>query len=190
VDALLDANVLCSIVLTDALMDLARDRLFQPLWTATILREAERAVTARGSYDVASIRRRFEAMRQHFASAMIDAVDYEHLIEHMRNHDRDRHVLAAAVAGQADVIVTSNVKHFPPQALDGLDVGRIATPDAFLCALHAVEPAAVEDAISRLLSRKNHPPMTIGDLAARMTRSGAPRFAALLASPVTGPRNP
>jgi hypothetical protein len=46
-DALLDANVLYSIVLTDVLLDLARDRLLQPFWTEAILREAERAVTAR-----------------------------------------------------------------------------------------------------------------------------------------------
>jgi predicted nucleic acid-binding protein len=189
-DALLDANVLYSIVLTDALMDLARDRLFQPLWTETILGEAEQAVTARGSHDVASIRRRFLAMRQHFASAMIDADDYEPLIEQMRNHDEDRHVLAAAAAAHADVIVTSNVRHFPPQALSGLDVGGIATPDAFLCALHAVDPVAVEDAIGRLLSRKKQPPMTLGDLAEHLIRSGAPQFAALLLSPVPAPRNP
>jgi predicted nucleic acid-binding protein len=130
----MDANVLYSIVLTDVLLDLAGDRLLRPLWTEEILREAEQAVTARGGAggdDVAAVGRRFAAMREHFPDAMIDAEDYEHLVEHMRNDTKDRHVLAAAVSAQADVIVTSNLKHFPTEALTGLPVGGIATPDAF-----------------------------------------------------------
>lgn len=110
-DALLDANVLYSIVLTDVLLELSRDRLLQPVWSEAILREAERAVAARGSVDAAAVQRRFAAMRRYFPSAMVDAVEYEPLVHQMRNHDGDRHVLAAAVAARVDVLVTCNVKH-------------------------------------------------------------------------------
>lgn len=189
-DALLDANVLYSIVLTDVLLELSRDRLLQPVWSEAILREAERAVAARGSVDAAAVQRRFAAMRRYFPSAMVDAVEYEPLVHQMRNHDGDRHVLAAAVAARVDVLVTCNVKHFPREALADLPVGRVATPDSVLCALHGMEPLAVEGAVARLVNRKTRPPLTISDLAEHLLRSGAPRFAALLAAPVPDSRRP
>jgi hypothetical protein len=36
----------------------------------------------------------------------------------MTNEPKDRHVLAAAVRGRADVIVTENIRDFPPLAAD------------------------------------------------------------------------
>jgi predicted nucleic acid-binding protein len=33
------------------------------------------------------------------------------------NDEKDRHVLATAICGHAELIVTSNLKHFPPEAL-------------------------------------------------------------------------
>lgn len=38
------------------------------------------------------------------------------LISQMTNHEGDRHVLAAAVFAEAQIIVTFNLKHFTPQA--------------------------------------------------------------------------
>ena len=57
--------------------------------------------------------------------------NYEGLIDGMTNHPKDRHVLAAAVRCEAQVIVTFNVKDFGPQSLrpPGFEV---LTPDEFL----------------------------------------------------------
>jgi predicted nucleic acid-binding protein len=41
----------------------------------------------------------------------------EGLAKVMTNHPGDRHVLAAAVTAKADIIVTSNLKHFKPKDL-------------------------------------------------------------------------
>jgi len=41
--------------------------------------------------------------------------------------DGDLHVLAAAIAGHADCIVTANLKHFPSDAL-GVHESRSSTP--------------------------------------------------------------
>src|SRR5262245_50007200 len=111
--ALLDANVLFSITLTDVLLSLAEARIFEPYWTDRILDEARRNLllahaTAGRPVDTDAVGRRFDAMRDFFYGAMIDPVDYEHLVDEMRNHDGDRHVLAAAAAVQANVVVTSN----------------------------------------------------------------------------------
>jgi hypothetical protein len=55
----------------------------------------------------------------------------------------DVHVLAAAIAGSADVIVTVNAKDFPGQILAEEGLSR-ADPDGFLLGLYRASPAAVE----------------------------------------------
>jgi hypothetical protein len=55
-------------------------------------------------------------MERAFPDAMV--AGHEALIPSMANDPKDRHVLAAAVRGRADVIVTSNVRDFPPAACE------------------------------------------------------------------------
>ena len=56
-------------------------------------------------------------MDRHFPDAL--AVDFERLIDGISLPDPgDRHVLAAAIKGQADVIVTQNLEDFPQEQLD------------------------------------------------------------------------
>jgi hypothetical protein len=116
-------------------------------------------------------------MRDFFPGAMVTTQKYAHIIPEMRNDRGDRHVLAAAVAAEADVIVTSNVKHFPPESLIGLPVGRVVTPDAFMCELHRAHPLLVEAVMDRMLAGKERPRMTIPDLTGRLVAAGAPGFA-------------
>ncbi len=54
-------------------------------------------------------------IREHFGEAWVEG--YEDLIPSMTNHDKDRHVLAAAVRSGAETIVTYNLKDFPRSAL-------------------------------------------------------------------------
>ncbi len=70
-------------------------------------------------------------MEEAFPEAMVPRQAYERLIPAMANNSKDRHVLAAAVAGRADVIVTFNVSDFPAEACGpyGIDV---QDPDTFL----------------------------------------------------------
>ena len=56
-------------------------------------------------------------MDLHFPDALV--VDFEPLIDGISLPDPgDRHVLAAAIKGQADVIVTQNLEDFPQEQLD------------------------------------------------------------------------
>lgn len=91
----------------------------------------------------------------------------------------DRHVLAAAVGIGAKVIVTRNLRDFPPGALAPFDV-EACTPDRVLCDLFDERPDLVVAAGAAMRARLKRPPQTpdewlaglaaghLGDLAARL----------------------
>jgi predicted nucleic acid-binding protein len=54
-------------------------------------------------------------IRRHFPEAWVSG--FEQLIPVMTNHEKDRHVLAAAVRAQAEIIVTYNRGDFPTASL-------------------------------------------------------------------------
>lgn len=55
----------------------------------------------------------------------------------MTNDEKDRHVLAAAVAADSDLIVTFDLDDFPAQACEPLRV-EATHPDDFLLDLHGL----------------------------------------------------
>lgn len=70
-------------------------------------------------------------MEEAFPDALVERCAYERLIAGMPNEEKDRHVLAAAVASRSDVLVTANLDDFPlgPCREWGIDVQG---PDIFL----------------------------------------------------------
>jgi len=97
---------------------------------------------------------------------------YEHLIEALLLPDPDdRHVLAAAIVGQASVIVTCNVRDFPGEALNPHRV-RARHPDAFVRHLIPRDPASVVDAVTRQQQRLKSPPVSMAALLALFERIG------------------
>ncbi len=113
-------------------------------------------------------------MRQHFSGASVE--NYEHLIPTLGNHPEDRHVLAAAVAAQASIVVTFNKRHFAGAACEpyGIDV---QTPDEFLCALWQATPRLIERALGRQAAGLRNPPQTPRDVLQTLQRT-VPLFAA------------
>ncbi|HEX4180855.1 MAG TPA: PIN domain-containing protein [Caulobacteraceae bacterium] len=91
----------------------------------------------------------------------------------------DRHVLAAAVGIGAKVIVTRNLRDFPPSALAPFGV-EARTPDRVLCDLFDERPDLVAAAGAAMRARLKRPPQTpdewldglaaghLGDLATRL----------------------
>ena len=90
--------------------------LYEARWTDQILSEVTRTLVGRFGKTPEKARYREVAMREFFPDAIVD--DYESLVPKMKNHPKDRHVLAAAVACSADYVVTFNLKDFPSQAAD------------------------------------------------------------------------
>lgn len=126
---LIDACVLINYPITDLLLRLAEADLYQPVWSAGVLDEVERNLVAKLGLLPEKARRRVNAMRSAFPAA--EATGYSALISAMRNDPKDRHVLAAAVHAHCALIVTANLKDFPPQTLEAYGIEAVH-PDDFL----------------------------------------------------------
>ena len=105
--ALLDANVLYPAPLRDFLLQLAYADFFEPKWSEEIQDEWTRNLLAnRSDLTAAKLTDTRDAMARAFPRAGV--AGYEPRIEMLTNHPKDRHVLAAAIEGQAGFLVTSS----------------------------------------------------------------------------------
>jgi len=164
--AVLDACVLYPIGLRDTLLNVAEAGLYQVLWTDEILAETARNIVEdTPDLTAAHLEKTFAAMRRAFPEAMVRG--HEHLAESMTNHPKDRHVLAAAVAAQAGVVVTANLRHFPPQACDPHGI-RVESPDQFLCDAFERGPEVVPAVLRMQAARKCRPAMSVEEMLDRL----------------------
>ena len=108
--ALYDACVLYPAPIRDVLMRLALTDLYRARWTNLIHEEWIRSVLAnRRDLTRAQLERTRDLMNAHARDALISG--FEDLIPSLTLPDPDdRHVLAAAIRGRVDVIVTYNLK--------------------------------------------------------------------------------
>jgi predicted nucleic acid-binding protein len=126
--AFLDTCVLYPAYLCDTLLRLAEASAYRPLWSVDVLSELRRNLIDRG-IPADRVDRRIAQMSRSFPDALVTG--YESLIDGMTNHPKDRHVLAAAVRANAEVLVTFNLTDFPGPALKPYDVDAVH-PDEFL----------------------------------------------------------
>jgi predicted nucleic acid-binding protein len=137
----LDACVLIPMPLADTLLRLAAGpRLFLPKWSDQIMVEVTRTLRETFGLSAQKAIYRESEIRRHFPEAWIE--DYEKLIPTMTNHQKDRHVLAAAAHAGAKVIVTYNIKDFPRSSLTPYSI-TVQRPSAFLKDLYIAAPAMV-----------------------------------------------
>jgi hypothetical protein len=94
------------------------------------------------------------------------------------NDPKDRHVLAAAVASDAQVIVTLNLKDFPPESCEPFAIEPLH-PDAFLMDLFGLDDRMVYQAVQRQAATLRRPPMQLDELLDRLAVT-VPTFAQTL----------
>lgn len=189
--AFLDANVLYPAVLRDVLLSIAEAGVFQIRWSPDVLDEMEHAVArrvarttsqpARAQEGAAYVRR---LMEESFPEAMVERGAYARLIPSMTNDPKDRHVLAAAVAGRADVLVTFNVKHFPPEACQPYGI-EVQDPDTFLVHQFGLVPNAISRILQHL-ARNRRPPIDTPAGLLRALSKHVPRFCQMAAKHLAG----
>lgn len=94
----------------------------------------------------------------------------------MPNHEKDRHVVAAAVKAGAQVIVTNNLRDF--QALpDGVEA---QSPDEFLCNLLDLDPGGMVALVKNQAAALQNPPRSFDQLLRGLAKL-VPDFARSLA---------
>ncbi|ROQ17237.1 MULTISPECIES: PIN domain-containing protein [unclassified Curtobacterium] len=171
--AFFDACAIYGITLSDLLLRLADDGVFRPLWSEQVLDEVRRNAVAAGA-SPSRIDRRLSMMRTYFPDALVTG--HEDLAEGLTCDPKDRHVLAAAVRAGADVLVTFNLRDFPPASLAVLDVETVH-PDDFLLDQLDLFPGVVTRVLRELAEDYVDPPQSVEDILDTLRRAGVPRFA-------------
>ncbi|MHB1469070.1 MAG: PIN domain-containing protein [Solirubrobacteraceae bacterium] len=176
--AVLDASVLYPLPLRDTLLRIAAEDLYRPRWSERILREATSNLIAHGRCNQSQAQRLIDSMQDAFDAATVSATEIERLEPEMGNERKDRHVLAAAVAGEAETVVTLNLRDFPCSACEPLSIEAVH-PDEFLLRLHRLDPVAVQAALVRQAASLTRPPLTVFDVIDRLAAT-VPEFATAL----------
>jgi predicted nucleic acid-binding protein len=177
--ALFDASVLYAAPVRDLLLELALSELFRAKWTEQINDEWIRHLLAnRPDLTAAQLARTRALMQAHVRDCLVEG--YETLIDTLTLPDPDdRHVLAAAIKGHAEVIVTFNLADFPAAALARYGI-TARHPDAFLGDLLALDRAEVGAAARRVRARLRQPPLEVAAYLVALERCGLPATAASL----------
>jgi hypothetical protein len=128
--AILDANVLYPAPTRDILIEVAATDLFKAKWSADIHREwIEALLRNEPQRNRAALERTRDLMNQAVRDCLVTG--YEPLIPTIDLPDPgDCHVLAAAIVGRCDLIVTQNLKDFPAAALQPYGI-EAQHPDEF-----------------------------------------------------------
>ncbi|MGA0615497.1 RSP_2648 family PIN domain-containing protein [Paracoccus sp. KR1-242] len=167
--AVLDACVLYPTVLREILCDVAAAGLFQPVWSQRILDEWRHAADRQGvpaGVEIALLQDRFpQAMT--LPSGGAEGLDLP--------DPADRHVVEAALASGAGMIVTANLRDFPRSALAAAGLAAIH-PDEFLRDFFLNHPDPVLGAVAATQDRARR---AGGELARKelMRRARLPRLA-------------
>jgi predicted nucleic acid-binding protein len=169
--ALLDACVLYPATVADALMSLSVAGLFAAKWTVAIEDEFIAALEAQKPDAVGRVERRRGLMRLAIPDWEVAPEAYEVLVPCLTLPDpKDLHVLAAAIAGHADCIVTANLRDFPDEvmAVHGLEVIH---PDDFIIMQLDIDQVAGLAALKAMRARMRNPPRTPEEFAELLERS-------------------
>jgi len=158
--ALFDANVLYRAVVRDLVLQLALYDLYRARWSARIHEEWIRSLLKnRPDLSRNDLQRTRDLMDASVPDCLVTG--YEHLVDRIRLPDpTDRHVVAAAVIGRADVIVTYNITDFPDNVMKPFKI-EVQHPDEFLTHLTDLDQNSFGSAVKTIRRRLKNPPLTV-----------------------------
>lgn len=167
--ALLDTNVMHPLVIRDLLLWLAAYDLFTPKWSENICEEWKRVILRKG-HSEEEANKRIAAPNKAFPDAMVQ--NYQSLVDKLELPDADdRHVLAAAIKSNADVIVTQNLKDFPQEYLDQFGI-KAKNADDFLTDIIDLNPELAVQAFKEMVLNRKNPKMDEYEVLESLRRAG------------------
>lgn len=170
--ALLDANVLYPAVTRDLLMRLAVTDIYKARWSADIHREwIENLLENEPHRERGRLERTRDLMDQNVRDALVSG--YEELIPAIAGlpDPGDRHVLAAAIAGRCDVIVTFNLRDFPEAIVSSYGI-EVIHPDEFLSSHLSLAPGLFCACVKRIRAQLKTRPFSVEDYLASLVACG------------------
>ena len=177
----LDACVLYPAKLRNLLLCPAERGAFHARWTRDIEEEWIRSLLKKAKPGITEekLRRSARQMNDAIEDALVDG--YHFLIESLDLPDQDdRHVLAAAVVGHADAIVTFNRADFPAAKIMREQRIEVIHPDDFLIFQYDLNPVAFLATVKEMRELMKKPPLTAQQLARSFDLAGLPRIAGRL----------
>ena len=169
--ALLDANVLYPAPLRDLLMQLAVMDMFRAKWTSDIHREwIDAMLENEPHHSRVVLERTRDLMDKSTRDCLVTG--YEHLTPSLTLPDPDdRHVLAAAIVGRCDVIVTQNLKDFPNESLASYGI-EAQHPDEFLSNHLNLAPGIFCSSVQKVRRRLRNPPYSVDQYLENLIQCG------------------
>ncbi len=186
--AFLDANVLYSAAIRDIMMELALAQVYRAKWSEDVQREWFLALLRnRPDLDRANLERTRHLMDKAIPDASVTGYMKHVDSIQLQNDPSDRHIIAAAIVGKCDVIVTQNVTHFPQHMLMSHNL-EAQHPDEFLAIHLDLQPGSFCAAVRIARVTKKGPPYTVeeylsnlSELGLDITVAGLRQYARLLA---------
>lgn len=174
---LIDACVLFPTVLRELVLDYAWAGGFQPLWSDRILEEWRRAA-ARNDADPAIAEAEAARAIARFPDAMVEA-SFETQSRLSLPDADDVHVLAAAIDGAANELLTLNVKDFPTRTLSGEGI-LLRHPDEFLLEAYHADTEKLTQITDKVMARAADYGIDTSNRRKILKRARLPRFAKAL----------
>lgn len=165
----LDTNVIYPIDIRDLLFWFASYDLFTPKWSKHIFDEWENVMTRKKIPSI-EIEKRISKAQRAFPDALVK--NYESLVDSLTLPDqKDRHVLAAAIKTNANVIVTNNIKDFPKEYLSSFGLTAKTADDFLTDTIDLNNELAIEAFRAMVLNRTN-PNLDEFDVLDRLRNNG------------------
>jgi len=178
----IDTSELFPFTLMDVMLGLSEDLLFTWVWTDELLEEWEHVIVEHGQRSPSSAASVTKAVRTYFGAYRIPTDIYQHRVTDDLSPDpADRVHAAACLYGNVQVLLTRNTKHLSSPRLSQAGV-EVMNADQYLCRLFKRHPEAVTESFGRTTASKSNPPIAMEEMAERVHRAGAPKFAGLIHS--------
>ena len=138
----------------DLLLWFAHFDLYRPKWSQTIFDELYNVMIEKGMPDV-NAKKQIERINAAFPDAMVN--NYEELIDTLTLPDKkDRHVLAAAIKSDANLIVTNNLKDFDNEYLSKFGL-YAKNADDFITDTIDLNPELAREAFTAMVAHRTNP---------------------------------
>jgi predicted nucleic acid-binding protein len=152
----IDACVLANYSVSDLLLRLAeRPRIYTPVLSNMILDEVRRTHVEKLGWGVEMADSWQAAIRESFPETIVDG--FEPLVSCMTNDEKDRHVVAAALVGKAQLIVTFNLKDFATKHLEQWGI-EAQHPQDYLIILFEMKPELVISVLHNAAAKHHQTP--------------------------------